>query len=856
MRSLLVFSILSLRFAAAAQDVALVPFGSTWKYLDNGTDQGTAWRTNAFSDVSWSSGPAELGYGDGDEATVVSFGANAANKFVTTYFRKAFTLASANAYSGYKLRIKRDDAFVVYVNGAEVMRQNFNQGTIGHTTLAYQSIADSEEPKPLSEVLVPGQFLAGTNVIAVEVHQSAVTSSDLSFDLELTGLDAAPALFRGPYLQAAAATSIVVKWKTDVPTDSRVRYGTAVGQLTGLATDGTLSLEHEVKVQGLLPGKTYYYAIGTSTQDLAGDEATHFFRTTPVPGSAAATRIWAIGDAGTAYASQTNVRDSYINFIAGSRKADVWLMLGDNAYAHGRECEYQLGVFQNMYEPILRNTTLFPCIGNHDYYSGADGILNTGTYYTLFAPPTQGGSGGVASNTEAYYSYDHGNVHFISLDSYGVSRATTGAMATWLVSDLLQAQAQQKWIIAYWHHPPYTKGSHDSDNASDSGGLMKDMRENIAPILEAHGADLVLCGHSHSYERSFLINGHYGVSSTFNTTTMRLDGTAGRLDELGAYTKPGVITPNMGTVYAVCGVSGKKDASGTLNHPVMYMSTYSHFGSMVIDVAGNTLSAKFLNDQGAVIDHFDIRKTFPAVQLALKAFLDGPYDQGTALMRDDLRAAGLVPLAHPYGTLYPAIGESNLTSTTPATLGVTGSDAIVDWVVVELRDAVDPRIIVARKPALIQRDGDVVGPDGTAPLGFSVPVGNYHIAIRHRNHLGCMTAEPAALSTVSTTMDLTQPSTATWGTNAQHSVNGRMALWSGDLVEDGIVKYTGIDNDRDALLQAIGGIVPTNTVSGYIRTDVNLNGVATYTGVDNDRDRILFNIGGVVPSNVLVEQLP
>jgi UDP-2,3-diacylglucosamine pyrophosphatase LpxH len=856
MRSLFVLSMLMLLTRSAAQDVTLVPFGSTWRYLDNGTDQGTAWRSTSFSDAAWASGPAELGYGDGDEATVVSYGVNAGNKYVTSYFRTAFTLASANAYSGYKLRIKRDDAFVVYVNGTEVMRQNFDQVTIGYTTLSYQAIADSEEPKLLSEILVPGQFVAGTNVIAVEVHQSSVTSSDLSFDLELTGLDAAPALFRGPYLQAAASTSMVLKWKTDVPTNSRVRYGTAVGQLTSLASDGTLSLEHEVKVQGLTPGTTYYYAIGTSTQDLAGGDATYFFRTAPTPGTAAATRIWAIGDAGTGYASQASVRDSYTNFIAGSRKADVWLMLGDNAYTHGRECEYQLGVFQNMYEPILRNTTLFPCIGNHDYYSGANGILNTGTYYTLFAPPTQGGSGGVASNTEAYYSYDHGNVHFIALDSYGVSRATNGAMATWLLSDILQAQAQQKWIIAYWHHPPYTKGSHDSDNVSDSGGLMRDMRENIAPILEAHGVDLVLCGHSHSYERSFLINGHYGVSSTFNATTMRLDGTAGRLDELGAYTKPGIITPNMGTVYAVCGVSGKKDASGALNHPAMFLSTYAHYGSLVIDVSGNTLSAKFLNDQGAIIDHFDIRKTFPAVQMALKAFLDGPYDPGTALMRDDLRAAGLVPLAHPYGTLYPAIGEPNTASTTTATLAVSGSDAIVDWVVVELRDAIDPRIIVARKPALIQRDGDVVGPDGTSALGFAIPAGSYHIAIRHRNHLGCMTATPAALSSAPTTIDLTQPATATWGTNAQRSVNGRRALWSGDLVKDGQLKYTGTGNDRDALLQAIGGVVPTNTVSGYLPVDANMNSVANYTGTDNDRDRILFNIGGVVPSNVVVEQLP
>ncbi len=855
-RSSLILSALLCALSAIAQDVPLVPFGSTWKYLDNGTNQGTAWRANGFNDATWASGPAELGYGDADEATVVSYGPNASTKYITTYFRKSFTLATANAYAGYRLRIKRDDAFVIYLNGVEVMRQNFDQVTITSSTLAYQSIADSEEPKLLSEILVPAQFIAGTNMLAVEVHQGAVTSSDLSFDLELVGLDAAPGLFRGPYLQAAAPTSVVVKWKTDVPSTSRVRFGPAVGQLTNAVIDATLVLEHEMSVQGLLPGTTYYYAIGTTGQDLAGDEATYFFRTAPATGTPAAMRIWAIGDAGTGYASQAGVRDSYISFINGSRKADVWLMLGDNAYTHGRECEYQLGIFQNMYEPILRNTSLFPCVGNHDYYSGANGLTNTGTYYTLFAPPKLGEAGGVASNTEAYYSYDHGNVHFISLDSYGVSRATTGAMATWLTNDITQAQAQQQWIIVYWHHPPYTKGSHDSDNVGDSGGLMRDMRENILPIIEAHGVDLVLSGHSHSYERSFLINGHYGVSSTFNTATMRLNSSAGRVDEIGAYAKPGVITPNMGTVYAVCGVSGKKDATGTLNHPAMFLSTYAHCGSMVIDVVGNTLSAKFLNEQGAIIDHFDIRKSFPVVRVAVKALLDGPYDPLNLLMRDDLRTSTLVPLSQPYATLYPAIGEVSASTVVPQVLATSGNDAIVDWVTVELRDALAPRTIVARKAALIQRDGDVVAEDGTSPVEFSVPMGNYHVALRHRNHLGCMTAEALALSPTPAPIDLTQPTLLTWGMNARRNVSGRMTLWSGDLVKDGQVKYTGSDNDRDPILQAIGGTTPTNSANGYMAVDLNMNGVVRYTGTDNDRDPILMNIGGTVPSNVLFEQLP
>ncbi len=852
------FSFALLLFCSAlhAQDVALVPFGSTWKYRDNGSNQGTPWRAIGFNDSGWASGPGELGYGDGDEATVVSYGPNASAKYITTYFRKTLNIPDVNAYAGYLLSVKRDDGFVVYLNGTEVMRQNLDQVTITYTTLAYQAIADSEEPKLMRQVLTPAQFVNGDNTIAVEMHQSAGSSSDLSFNLELLGLDASPSLFRGPYLQASTPTSIVVKWKTDVPTDSRVRYGSAVGALDLSSALAAQVIEHEVKLTGLQPNTTYFYAIGTTTEDLAGDAPTYFFRTHPPGGSVSPLRIWAIGDAGTAYINQAHVRDAYTNFIATGRKADVWLMLGDNAYNHGRECEYQQGVFQNMYEGILRNTPLFPCIGNHDYYSGANGNTNTGTYYTLFAPPKLGEGGGVPSNTEAYYSYDYGNVHFISLDSYGVSRSVTGAMATWLTNDIAQAQANRQWIIVYWHHPPYTKGSHDSDDSGDSGGIMFDMRQNIVPIIESHGVDLVLCGHSHSYERSFLINGHYGVSSTFNAATMKLNGTPGQLDGAGAYTKPGIVTPNMGTVYAVCGVSGKKDATGTFNHPAMYFSSGAYWGSMVIDVLGNTLSGKFLNDQGQVIDHFDIRKAFGPVKVELKAFLEGPFDPIEGRMRDDLRLAGMIPTISPYPSVFPHLGETPAGSIAPALLTDTGANAIVDWVFVELRDRFVPSQIVAAKAALIQRDGDVVDVDGTSPVQFALPPENYHVALRHRNHLGIMTAEAIALSGTPAAIDLTSPSTSTFGTEARKDINGVHLLWAGNILQDQMLKYAGGHNDRDPILVRVGGFTPNNTEVLYCNEDGNLDGVVKYAGVRNDRDPILVNIGGITPNNTRQEQLP
>ena len=120
-----------------------------------------------------------------------------------------------------------------------------------------------------------------------------------------------------------------------------------------------------------------------------------------------------------------------------------------------------------------------------------------------------------------------------------------------------------------------------------------------------------------------------------------------------------------------------------------------------------------------------------------------------------------------------------------------------------------------------------------------------------------MTLNSFELDNVPTVIDLTDGSTPTYGTEAQKQINGgTRLLWSGNVVDDTVLKYTGANNDRDPILTTIGGTVPTNTVVGYYTEDVDMDGVVKYTGLDNDRDPILINIGGTVPTNVRVEQLP
>ncbi len=416
--------------------------------------------------------------------------------------------------------------------------------------------------------------------------------------MALATLGPAAVVTRGPYLQQGTSNSIVIRWRTDVATSSAVGYGVSSGNFTGAVNDAAAVTNHIVSVSNLDARTKYFYRIGTATSWFTTN-TNNFFITAPAIGTIQPIRIWALGDSGTANADAFAVRDAYTAFN-GPRPTDVLLMLGDNAYDAGTDAEYQAAVF-NTYPTYLRNTVLWPTIGNHDQATG-----NASPYLDIFTLPQNGQAGGVASGTERYYSFDYANVHFLCLDSASSARTTNGAMFTWARADL-QATAQE-WIIAFWHHPPYSKGSHNSDTES---GLVE-MRQNFNPLLEEYGVDLVLCGHSHGYERSFFLDGHYGNSITL-TAAMKKDGGDGREDGNGVYQKEGDNIPHQGTVYTVAGSSGQT-SSGSYNHPAMYTSM-EVLGSAVIDVLSNRLDLTFLQDDATVGDYFTIIKAPPSTNL-------------------------------------------------------------------------------------------------------------------------------------------------------------------------------------------------------------------------------------------------
>lgn len=165
----------------------LIPMGASWKYFDKGSNLGTSWRKVHFDDSSWPSGLAELGYGDGGEATVIGYGPNVYKKYITTYFRKHFTVDDTSIYKNLILRIQRDDGAVIYLNGKEVYRTNMPSGVIKYDTLAMKALAGIDEAS-FEKTIIDTSFLKkGDNVIAVEIHQVCPSSSDISFDFQLIG---------------------------------------------------------------------------------------------------------------------------------------------------------------------------------------------------------------------------------------------------------------------------------------------------------------------------------------------------------------------------------------------------------------------------------------------------------------------------------------------------------------------------------------------------------------------------------------------------------------------------------------------------------------------------------------------
>ena len=618
-----VFSFLS--FFSYGQ-TTIISYGSSWKYWANNlANFPTGWQSSAFDDSAWPAGNGELGYGDGDEATCVPAGGGgtlclpSGNKYATTYFRKTISIGNPLLFTNFSCNVERDDGYVVYVNGTEVGRDNLPAfpAAISYGTSASAAIEDG-----VTSFTIPNTaFVAGDNVIAVEIHQASVsgspptsTSSDISFNLQLTGNDAFSAtLTRGPYLQMGSQTAITVRWRTATSQNSRIEIGTSFGSYPTVITDAANVTEHIVSITGLSPDTKYYYRIGNST-NMGAPDADKFFKTVPPTTTTGKVRIIAFGDCGRGnIAYQDENLANYRNFLTtnGIDAADAWILLGDNAYNSGTDAEYTTNFFDIYGDNLLKNHKLYPSPGNHDYGNNTGNKSSRAMpYYNCFTVPQAGECGGVASNKPNFYSFDIGNIHFLSLDSWGIETdlthmGTSGStmLKTWIDADL--AGNTQKWTVAYWHHAPYTKGSHDSDAESELAAI----RQNFITYLESRGVDMILCGHSHGYERGYLLKNYTGSWSSFNAGIHAVSTSSATYTSNSTCPYVYNSTPlNHGTVYVVsgsAGASGTNTASfGTNAMPY----ALNDGGVFYFETENNRLDAKMLRRDGTIFDRFTILK--------------------------------------------------------------------------------------------------------------------------------------------------------------------------------------------------------------------------------------------------------
>jgi len=469
--------------------------------------------------------------------------------------------------------------------------------------------------------------------------------SFLSLIVSFTSLS--QTIIRGPYLQKGTPTSVVIKWRTSSNTESIVKYGTSLGNLDETEQVWGTRKNHEVEILGLSSYTKYFYSIHDSSGVIMSESDDLYFGTHPAIGTSGPYTFWVLGNTykgGIYNANAVNVREAYYSYI-GPADTNGILFLGDNAGSgdSGTDSQYQTKVF-DMYDFKLKNTIAWSCIGNLETWIAPEDLINGEyPYYDIFKFPKFGESGGIQSNTESYYSFDYGNIHFIVLNSAdenrdnGINQGTSPSpMYTWAKNDI--QSTDQKWIVALWHQPPFSHGWHNSDTGFDGEGgayepEMKEMRENFLPMLESNGVDLVLTAHSLVYERSYFINGFYDISDAFDLDTYAVGSTG---------TGDGITTPyhktsfgdntGLGTVYTVSSTASISATNGPIDHNAMFYSS-SKVGSCILEVDGNYLTLKFLRDTGAIDDYFTIRKDYVYDE---DGWLGGTDPNGNATVVEDI----------------------------------------------------------------------------------------------------------------------------------------------------------------------------------------------------------------------------
>ena len=464
----------------------LISEGSVWKYLDNGTDQDTAWRFPGFDDSGWAENNAKFGYGVDDLQTELSFGDDASNKYITYYFRKSFFVEDSLDVSLLILGLLRDDGAVVYINGNEVVRSNMPSGTINYLTQASEAVYGESE-NIFNIYNLPVQILHdGENTIAVELHQISKMSNDLAFDLKLDFGEYS--VFRkAPYLlYPGNNTGMLILWQTDSLRNCSFYWGTDTTYLADSINVGEFGNDHQFKVQlsSLEPGTKYYYKVFSDSSNF---KTGSFY--TGVPDSDIKISFYAYGDTRTNPAIHDKVMEAMMSDMEQHPEMQtIVISTGDLVEDGDEESDWDEAFFNPNFTYIQQMLAHLPyvnAVGNHE---GQGILFNKYFPYPMFV------------SERFYYSFDYGPIHFSVLDQF-TSYAIGSPQYEWLVNDL--AATNKTWKFILLHEPGWSAGGH-----SNAIGV----QNRIQPLCKEYGVQFVLAGHNHYYARAV-------VEGIFHITT-------------------------------------------------------------------------------------------------------------------------------------------------------------------------------------------------------------------------------------------------------------------------------------------------------------------------------------------------
>jgi hypothetical protein len=478
-----------------ADEISLVRVGDPWRYCA-GTNEPSfplaAWRGVDFDDTNWREGPS--GFSNWPQfATLEATFWNDNGLVHSFYVRRRFSLMDPKSIKWLVLRLDYHSGFVAYLNGQEIARRG-----LANEQVTYGDYADYHEGGAAEEfdVSASAGFLSvGDNILAIQIHTATTNPPPYANTLRLV-----PELLanfqRGPFLQNTSTNSTQLIWRTPVAANSVVEFGLDPS-LGTRATDTALVTNHVMTLTNLLPGAKYYYRVLGSTGDAMAASTVASFRTLKLNGDFS---FLVLGDSGAGTLAQYQLARQM-----EQTEADLVLHCGDIVYDYfllGREDYRCLSVYNRQ----MRSVPFYFTMGNHEVETP---FLDQ-PYLSTFYLPTN-----TATGTEHFYSFDHGNAHFVvlfvpSLEDVPELRPfqlTNGSpQFCWLTNDL--AATTKPWKFLFFHKPMINSGYHRVDDENANGIYDRlELQDWLMPVMQRYGVQLMFSGNDHDYERLNPIGG-------------------------------------------------------------------------------------------------------------------------------------------------------------------------------------------------------------------------------------------------------------------------------------------------------------------------------------------------------------